>query len=291
MATSASRRGETAPLHPRSGWMMRTDFKIGFVGSLVVVVVASWYFARNEGLPSAIPITANDEILPLSARMADDAAQLAHQRREESGRAFHAETVAPPIDESIEDTLTTAAVEGYVDKPSLGDLFTAALGSEPDSGLDEGLQPASTNAGSTESILPLPLLGERFETHTIQAGDTIAQLARIYYGDVRYVGVLLRANPLVTDPANIPIGMAITIPEVGEVAALPPTSADTRPFTESPLTSTHTHVVRKGDTLYTIARRRLNAAARWKEIYELNKAVIGEDPNQLPLGAALALPR
>lgn len=276
--------------------MMRTDFKIGFVGSLVVVVVASWYFARNEGLPSAIPITANDEILPLSARLADDAAQLAHHRPEELGRAVPAQTVAPPIDESLEDPLATSVIEGYVDKPSLGDVFTAALGSEPDSGLGEGLQPASnsydaseqasadsipatTYAGSTQPMLPLPSLGEQFETHTIQAGDTIAQLARIYYGDVRFVGVLLRANPLVTDPTNIPIGTAITIPEVDEIAAPPPMS------------SAHTYVVRKGDTLYTIARRRLNAAARWKEIYELNKAVIGEDPNQLPLGAALALPR
>ena len=105
------------------------------------------------------------------------------------------------------------------------------------------------------------------------------------------MGVLLRANPLVTDAANIPIGTPITIPDVDEIAAPPPTSSDSRPFTETPSSSAHTHVVRKGDTLYTIARRRLNAPARWKEIYQLNKAVIGEDPNQLPLGAVLALPQ
>ena len=94
-----------------------------------------------------------------------------------------------------------------------------------------------------------------------------------------------------TDPANIPVGTPITIPDVDDIAAPPSTPADTIRLPRPPGSSAHTHVIRKGDTLYTIARQRLKAVARWKELYELNKAVIGEDPNKLPLDAVLSLPR
>lgn len=286
-----------------AAWIMRTDFKIGFVGSLVVVVVASWYFARNEGLTSAIPISANDEILPLSARIDDDATQFSHRRSEEPRGVFPAQIVATPTDETVDDSFATidTTAEADVEAPSLDNVFTAALSSTTESELGEDPRTESTTsiaptdasvstiAVPSRPVTPVPQWGEQFETHTIKAGDTITELARLYYGDVRYVGVLLRANPLVIDPANIPIGTIITIPDVDDAA--PPPTVDSRPFTESPLSSAHTHVVRKGDTLYTIARLQLKAAARWKEIYELNKAVIGDDPNQLPLGASLVLPR
>jgi len=52
-----------------------------------------------------------------------------------------------------------------------------------------------------------------------------------------------------------------------------------------------TYVVKAGDSLSVIALRELGDAMRWPEIYELNKAVIGDNPNLIQVGAKLVLPK
>jgi hypothetical protein len=49
--------------------------------------------------------------------------------------------------------------------------------------------------------------------------------------------------------------------------------------------------VQRGDTLSALAARYLNDSARWREIYTLNRATIGRDPDVLAVGAVLSLPR
>ena len=51
------------------------------------------------------------------------------------------------------------------------------------------------------------------------------------------------------------------------------------------------YVVSEGDTLFDIARHELGKAARWTEIYDLNRDVLGEDFDYLRPGTELALPR
>lgn len=50
------------------------------------------------------------------------------------------------------------------------------------------------------------------------------------------------------------------------------------------------YVVEEGDTLFDIARYELGKAARWVEIYELNRDQIGEDFDNLKPGTQLVLP-
>ncbi len=50
-------------------------------------------------------------------------------------------------------------------------------------------------------------------------------------------------------------------------------------------------VVKKGDTLSLIAARALGSAERWKDIYAINKDVVGPDPNLVYTGMRLRLPR
>ncbi len=50
------------------------------------------------------------------------------------------------------------------------------------------------------------------------------------------------------------------------------------------------YVVEEGDTLYDIARYELGKAARWSEIWELNREKIGDDCDYLAPGTALVLP-
>ena len=49
-----------------------------------------------------------------------------------------------------------------------------------------------------------------------------------------------------------------------------------------------TYTVKKGDTLYTIARRFYGDGARWKELYQKNTATL-KHPRLVPEGAVLFL--
>ncbi|HEY9898677.1 MAG TPA: LysM peptidoglycan-binding domain-containing protein [Pantanalinema sp.] len=51
-----------------------------------------------------------------------------------------------------------------------------------------------------------------------------------------------------------------------------------------------THTVKPGETLSRIAAKVLGDAKRWPELYDLNKAVIGSNPNRLSAGMVLKLP-
>lgn len=50
------------------------------------------------------------------------------------------------------------------------------------------------------------------------------------------------------------------------------------------------YVVQDGDTLFDIAKYELGKAARWSEIYELNREAIGRDFDHLSPGMRLTLP-
>jgi nucleoid-associated protein YgaU len=56
----------------------------------------------------------------------------------------------------------------------------------------------------------------------------------------------------------------------------------------SPVTTTYT--VKRNDTLWALARDHLGDGNRWKEIFNLNRKVLGPEPDFLPTGVVLRLP-
>lgn len=64
---------------------------------------------------------------------------------------------------------------------------------------------------------------------------------------------------------------------------------DPQPAPE-PAPAGNTYTVVDGDTLWDIAGRILNDATRWPEIYALNVALIGSDPDLILPGQVLTLP-
>lgn len=50
-----------------------------------------------------------------------------------------------------------------------------------------------------------------------------------------------------------------------------------------------THTVKKGDTLYSLARQYYGAQGKWKEIWEANRNVV-PDPNKLTVGTKIVIP-
>jgi len=80
-----------------------------------------------------------------------------------------------------------------------------------------------------------------------------------------------RAEP---STATTPTGTAQTEPAQGEPTRSEPAAAST-------------YVVRKGDTLWSVAQRLLGDGKRWKEIAEANP---GLSPSKLPVGQTLKIP-
>jgi len=64
---------------------------------------------------------------------------------------------------------------------------------------------------------------------------------------------------------------------------------DEVPLTEFPVGNTITYVVVKGDSLSLIAKRTYGDINRWHEIYEMNKDVIGKNPNLIFPGQVLTI--
>lgn len=50
------------------------------------------------------------------------------------------------------------------------------------------------------------------------------------------------------------------------------------------------YVVKSGDSLWKIAKMQLGNGAKWQDIYNLNKSVIGSDPNLIKPGQKLVMP-
>ncbi len=69
------------------------------------------------------------------------------------------------------------------------------------------------------------------------------------------------------------------------------TAADTSPSQRTDLKPVpKTYVVKSGDSLWKIAKLNLGSGSRLDEIYELNKDLIGPDPNQIYPGQELVMP-
>lgn len=55
-------------------------------------------------------------------------------------------------------------------------------------------------------------------------------------------------------------------------------------------TSSQTYTVQSGDTLFIIAQKVYRDGNFWRQIYEANRALIGNDPNQIQVGMKLVIP-
>lgn len=62
----------------------------------------------------------------------------------------------------------------------------------------------------------------------------------------------------------------------------------TAPATEAANATTYT--VKSGDSLWKIAQKNLGSGSRWQEIYDLNKSVIGSNPNLIYPGQVYNMP-
>ncbi len=299
---------------------MRTDVKLGLLISFVVVVMAGWYFQSDpEDSAATIPIQDAESSLTLASPRAS-------QPRTATGEEMDAGTegrgdegansslererrVRPPSTAIEKPTMAKEEVSSIIQN-MLAVRVDEASGDDAPVDVDEDrvgpVPPRASVATATTS---------RLETHTIRAGDTIIAIARIYFGNTRYVQAILDANPQIADSTSLTVGSIINIPEGGseglspgrEPATIDPVenqhavtpligapAHDGRPRRPSPpkrsVPGQRTYTVAAGDTLYRIALNQLGESSRWTEIQALNKVLIGDDPGALAVGQVLKLP-
>jgi len=122
----------------------------------------------------------------------------------------------------------------------------------------------------------------------------MASLAQKYYGDKKFARFLREANKDVSDPDRLAAGLTIRIPPSPPANAMAqgPNAANS-PNSAGQVVTTggkRTYKVQPGDSFYRIAKNHLGNANRWKEVYDLNKSLVNNDPTLLKPGQMVILP-
>jgi len=158
--------------------------------------------------------------------------------------------------------------------------------------------PAAPAPAPGGAVLDSPIPGMR--RYTVEKGDTFSTIAHKVLGDRNLWRQIEDANKDV-DPRRLTVGMEILVPNAPDARrALPAAKAE--PPIPSPLLLSagkslatpagdpaRRYVTKKGDTLFGIAKRELRDGKKWREIYEINRALLPSE-TVVPVGLTLTLP-
>lgn len=125
---------------------------------------------------------------------------------------------------------------------------------------------------------PLPGQGEYVE-YKIQAGDTLFSIAARYKRTWQQLYALNRDR--IANPSRIFTGNMLRVWKGGGT----PPPQQPKP---APKPSGRVHVVENGENLSVIAAR--YGLSSWRTIYDMNRAIIGDNPNLIKPGWKLRLP-
>lgn len=116
---------------------------------------------------------------------------------------------------------------------------------------------------------------EAGSAYVVRRGDTLSKIAKRHLGSAKRWPELYSANKgAVRNPHWIQVGQTLTIPGA-QVAAHN--------------TNSKTYVVRRGDTLSTIAAHQMGDASRWDKIFAANREAI-RNPHVIYPGMRIVLP-
>jgi nucleoid-associated protein YgaU len=145
--------------------------------------------------------------------------------------------------------------------------------------------------------------GRREEgTYKVQPNDNYWSISEKTYGSGAYFKALAEYNrERVARDDRLQVGTVLQVPSLEELASnypdLCPKASHRKAAAGRAMNASTTqragqrvYVVESGDTLMDIARRQLGKAARWGELYELNRDRLGEDHDYLTPGMELLLP-
>jgi len=153
--------------------------------------------------------------------------------------------------------------------------------------------PAGSNTSTPAGNTTVATGGE--QTHVVKKGETMESIAKTYYGSGAKWQVIAKANPQV-EPQSMRIGAKLRIPAAGAAVGAETTVASrgsagstgsNSSSNATASTSGGNHVVAKGETLSSIARRYYGDAKYWKSILKANPKV---NADSLAVGTKLVIP-
>lgn len=272
---------------------MRPDVKLGIVVSTVFVTVAGTYFLVQDRRESTIPVSSDPAALASTGDKIAAKPEPARTTRPDTRRGA-APLGSQPVNATPTRDRRASRSEQLVANAGTGRRSTTFA---QDRRSHDGREPQRKEARRKKpkpqlALTATPAAGVEtaIERHRVQVGDTMASLAKQYYGSTQFAEFLISRNKHLADPKR---------PRVGEIVNIVPRPTDRKPRAAGPVTTaqkrstpaTRDYRIKSGDSFYRIARDVLGDATRWNELFELNKKLVGNDPTKLQIGQVIVLPR
>ncbi len=127
--------------------------------------------------------------------------------------------------------------------------------------------------------------------YTVAKGDNLTKISRRFYGDASMVKAIFAANRKVLKTPNlIKEGQKLFLPAKGaSVRTISHTSTLTGTTPRARRVQPTTYKVKKGDSLFLIAKRIYGRGSKWVKIYKANKAKL-KNPDRVREGMILRIP-
>lgn len=129
--------------------------------------------------------------------------------------------------------------------------------------------------------------GELPRNYTVKDGDSFEKISIRLYGTARYTEDLVKANEDV-NPRKMRVGQVLNVPRFDDYAGMDDDGAGATPQ-DGGTASRNTYIVKKGDTLFGIARDVYGSSKHWNKIYDANRRQLPSQ-NSLKVGMELVLP-
>lgn len=173
----------------------------------------------------------------------------------------------------------------------------------------DGLQMQGLGTPTPVAPGPAPVPAELY---TIKAGESLYKICQAKYGDGSLWKSLAEFNSsVIPNPTKLRAGVTIRLPSESVLRGETPQPAATQqvqydvpgmsagagdastlsvlPQPELPAPTTREYTVQKGDTLTTIASKKLGSKSKWKQIADANRDRLS-DPHNLVPGTVIRLP-
>ncbi len=281
---------------------MRRDTQIGIILGVVILVVIGVFFSTRpsvkepkipdlalsqEGLSKGEEI----EIIDISELAKKSKTEITEEtvsveefveerkiKREFGGKA--------PVKVPVKDV---AVIEGGLEGAETEIVVTEKDISEvhiPEKEIEEFSE--STTIPKEEQQIPGEII------HKVVSSDSLAKLSKKYYGDETKWKYIYEANKnKIRNPNVLYIGLELLIPDITVLEKRDDDmfyeNLSGREPDEEVFTTTGTHIVRHGDTLFSIARKYYGDTAMWDKIYDANEDTIVHK-RLLEVGQTLIIP-
>lgn len=156
---------------------------------------------------------------------------------------------------------------------------------------------APTSSGSVAPASAVaPVASGRDQPYVVAPGDNLFEISRKVYGDGAYYRALFAYNSdRYPHAEDIRSGNVLDVPPAEYLKQRYPeliggATDGAAALGRTTAAAGSSYTVREGDTLFDIARKQLGQASRWTELYELNRAALGENLENLRPGVTLRLP-